>query len=164
MDEVLMWIIFLENRRSKGFVWFRGPSDAPCSARAATSVGMTQLALCGHGDLSGRCYIGRVLFFCILLKAFRGARAGCAAEDTIRTPAKLNRFLWVKEKPAVLYYTLRWQGRGAAVRGEKIDGFHCQGLFLHTYHTGKYVGAFIHFHWYSCWSWLTLSNWFIYVC
>lgn len=149
----------------RDFGWFRGLSDAPRSARAATPVAGTELALCSHGDLRGRWNIGPVLFLkCILLKASRGVRAGCAAEDTVRTTAKPNRFLWVKGKLVVSYYTLRWQGSGAGVRGEKIDGFHRPRLFLHTYHTGKSVGAFVHFHWYSCWSWLTVSNWFIYIC
>lgn len=160
--EVLMWIIFSGNKRSEGLVWFRGPSDAPRSARASSAT-MTQLAPCSHSNSSVPANVTEVLFFFFLLKAFCGAWTGCAAEETIRDRAKPNRFLWVKEKLVVSYYMLCWEEELLYRRGEKIDGFHCQGLFLHTYHTGISVGAFIHFHRCSGWSWFTLSNSFIYV-
>lgn len=105
----------LEDQR--GFVWFRGPFWGPLA-----SVAVAQLELCHHGDSSGCCYIGRVFrgFFFFFVsnfwKLFCGARAGCAAEETIRATAKPNWFLWVKQKLVVSYYTLRWQGRGAAAR------------------------------------------------
>lgn len=96
-----MWIIFSGNRRSEGFVWFRGLSLA--------SVAVAQLALYCHGDLSGCSYTGRVFRF--FVEAFCGAWAGCAAEETIGATAKPNWFLWVKQKLVVSYYTLRWQGK-----------------------------------------------------
>lgn len=59
----------------------------------------------------------QVFFFCqYFAEAFCGARAGCAAEETVRASAEPNRFLWVKQKLVVSYYTLRWQGRGAAAQ------------------------------------------------
>lgn len=107
---------------SQGIEDQRDLFDFAALLRPLASVAVAQLALCSHGDSSGRCYIGWVFrlyffFFCeYFVEGFCGARAGCAAEETIRATAKPNRFLWVKQKLVVSYYTLCWQGRGAAAQ------------------------------------------------
>ena len=109
-----MWIIFSGNRRSEGFVWFRGPSEALRHCHRVTV-----------GTLSSERLIWLLLqwqvfqgfFFCqYFVEAFCGAQAGCAAEETVWAMAKLNRFLWVKQKLVVSYYMLRWQGRRASAQ------------------------------------------------
>lgn len=102
------------NRRSEGFVWFCGLSEPPRLCRGGTV-----------GTLSSQRLVWPLLhrqgfqefFFCQhFLETFCGAWAGCAAEETIQATAKPNRFLWVKQKLVVSYYTLHWQGRGAAAQ------------------------------------------------